>query len=72
MNCTAVWKTRSGESIARSSLHLWQKKEFIEIDMYFAAGEYDVELELPSGQRVGQEFTVSLRKSGSPVVVRLK
>lgn len=40
--------------------------------MYFAAGEYEVELELPSGRKVSREFTVSARDSDSPVVVRLK
>ena len=72
VDCRVIWKTVAGEAIRRSSLHLRQNKEFVEITSYFAAGSYGLELKFPSGRRIHGTFEVTGSESEAPVVIRLQ
>jgi hypothetical protein len=72
INCRALFRDEAGEELRRTSLHLWQEKEFTSVDFHFAAGSYRLELELPDGRRIAQDFTVTGREGEPPVVVRLR
>src|SRR5690606_7751028 len=72
INCRALWQDPAGDVLGRASLHLWQEKEFVSVDFYFATGSYRLELELPDGRRIAQDFTVTGQDGEPPVVVRLR